>query len=120
MTEDKTKRALEEFLRPEFINRVDEIITFNPLTTENFKSIADIMLSDLAGMLEKKGIRVEYSESLRDLVAEKSYSAKFGARNMRRYIEREIEDRIAEEIIRSRGNLTVISLGADGDTITIN
>ncbi len=120
MTEDKTKRALEEFLRPEFINRVDEIITFNPLTTENFKSIADIMLSDLAGMLEKKGIRVEYSESLRDLVAEKSYSAKYGARNMRRYIEREIEDRIAEEIIRSRGNLTVISLGADGDTITIN
>ena len=120
MTEDKTKRALEEFLRPEFINRVDEIITFNPLTTENFKSIADIMLSDLAGMLEKKGIRVEYSESLRDLVAEKSYSAKYGARNMRRYIEREIEDGIAEEIIRSRGNLSKISLGADGDTITIN
>jgi len=119
MTEDKTKRALEEFLRPEFINRVDEIITFNSLTRDNFRSIADIMLSDLAGALEKKGISFEFSESLRDHVAEKSYSAKYGARNMRRYIEREIEDKIAEEIVRVRGNLTKISMDTDGDTITI-
>ncbi len=119
MTEDKTKRALEEFLRPEFINRVDEIITFNPLTRDNFKSIAAIMLSDLAGMLDKKGIRVEFTDACRDLVAEKSYSAKYGARNMRRFIEREIEDRIATEIVLHRGALTEIKLDSDGEKITV-
>ncbi len=119
MTEDKTKRALEEFLRPEFINRVDEIITFNPLTRDNFKSIASIMLSDLAGMLDKKGIRVEFTDACRDLVAEKSYSAKYGARNMRRFIEREIEDRIATEIVLHRGALTEIKLDSDGEKITV-
>ena len=119
MTEDKTKRALEEFLRPEFLNRVDEIITFNPLTKENFESIASLMLGDLAGLLEKKGIAFTYTDAVRHYVAEKSYSVKYGARNMRRFIQTEIEDKIAEELIRQRGNVSRLHLDSDGEKITV-
>ena len=119
MTEDKTKRALEEFLRPEFLNRVDEIITFNPLTKENFESIASLMLGDLAGLLEKKGIDLTYTDAVRHYVAEKSYSVKYGARNMRRFIQTEIEDKIAEELIRQRGNVSRLHLDSDGEKITV-
>jgi ATP-dependent Clp protease ATP-binding subunit ClpA len=96
---------------------VDEIITFNPLTKENFKSIASIMLSDLEGLLEKKGIRITFTDKCRDFVAEKSYSEKYGARNMRRFIETEIEDRIAEKIISSRGAVSEITIDSDGEKI---
>ncbi len=119
LTEDKTRRALEEFLRPEFINRVDEIITFNPLTKDNFKSIADIMLSDLAGVLSKKGITVTFTDRARDYVAEKSFSTKFGARNMRRLIQTEIEDKIAGIIIDRRGLLDRLTVDCDGDSVTV-
>ena len=118
MTEDKTKRALADFLRPEFINRVDEIITFNPLSAENFKSIASIMLSDLGGVLEKKGITVTFTDECRDYVAEKSYSAKYGARNMRRFIQNSIEDKIAELLVQRRGDVKSITVDVeDGDTV---
>ena len=118
LTEDKTKRALEDFLRPEFLNRVDEIITFNALTEENFRGIAALMLGDLKALLEKKGIAAEFTDAARDTVAEKSYSAKYGARNMRRYIQVEIEDRIAEKMIASRGELTSIKIDAiDGKIV---
>ena len=119
LTEDKTKRALEDFLRPEFLNRVDEIITFNALTEENFRGIAALMLGDLKALLEKKGIAAEFTDAARDTVAEKSYSAKYGARNMRRYIQVEIEDRIAEKMIASRGELTSIKIDARDGKIVV-
>ena len=119
LTEDKTKRALEDFLRPEFLNRVDEIITFNALTEENFRGIAALMLGDLKALLEKKGIAAEFTDAARDTVAEKSYSAKYGARNMRRYIQVEIEDRIAEKMIASRGELTSIRIDAQDGKIVV-
>ena len=119
VVEDKTRRALEDFLRPEFINRVDEIITFNPLSEENFKSIADIMLSDLATVLDKKGIESEFTPAARDYISKKSYSVKFGARNMRRLIQSEIEDKIAELIVAKRGQLDKITVDADENGITV-
>ena len=99
ITEARTEKALSSFLRPEFINRVDEIVVFKPLTRENFRSIARIMLNDLGGVLAEKGITFEYTDDVAALVAEKSYSVKYGARNMRRFIQREIEDRLAEIMI---------------------
>jgi len=120
VADDKTRRALEEFLRPEFINRVDEIITFNSLTKDNFLYIADLMLSDLASVLAKKGIAVTFTEACRNTVAEKSYSQKFGARNMRRYIQTEIEDKLAEALIAARGNLDSVTVDADENGIVVH
>jgi ATP-dependent Clp protease ATP-binding subunit ClpA len=99
MAENKTEKALSEFLRPEFINRVDEIITFRSLDKENFAQIAKIMLGDLARTLWDKGIILRYTDAVPVHIAEKSYSVKYGARNMRRFISREIEDMAAEKII---------------------
>ncbi|MBR6535355.1 MAG: ATP-dependent Clp protease ATP-binding subunit, partial [Clostridia bacterium] len=96
---EKTEKALSDFLRPEFLNRVDEIITFNSLTKENFKNIADIMLGELAKALSDRGIELKYTEEARNYIAEQSYSEKYGARNMRRYIEKNIEDEAANLII---------------------
>ena len=99
IAENKTEKALSEFLRPEFINRVDEIITFRALDKENFAEIAKIMLGDLARTLWDKGIILRYTDAVPTHIAEKSFSAKYGARNMRRFISREIEDMAAEKII---------------------
>ena len=100
---EKTEKALSSFLRPEFINRIDEIIVFNHLTEKDFIGIAKIMLNKLAGYLNEKGTRVTYSDAVLKHIAKHSYSEKFGARNMRRYIEREVEDRIASLIIDNAG-----------------
>ncbi len=113
---DKTEKALSDFLRPEFLNRVDEIITFNSLSMENFVGIAKIMLGDLKKALAEKHIGLSYTDAAADIIAEKSYSVKFGARNMRRYIQTEIEDKAAEQIVKLRGNVTAISVGgSDGE-----
>ena len=112
---DKTMKALSEFLRPEFINRVDEIITFRSLDEDDFKKIARIMLSDLRDLLDEKGIKFSWDESAEELVAEKSFSRKYGARNMRRFIQTEIEDRIAGLMIEKRGQISVVSVSRDGD-----
>ena len=95
----KTEKALESFLRPEFINRVDEIITFRSLDEKDFAAIAGIMLGELAGVLKEKDISLTYTDEAAALIAERSYSRKFGARNMRRYIQKNVEDRLAEQII---------------------
>ena len=100
---EKTEKALSSFLRPEFINRIDEIIVFNHLTEKDFIGIAKIMLNKLAGYLNEKGTRVTYSDAVLKHIAKHSYSEKFGARNMRRHIEREVEDRIASLIIDNAG-----------------
>ncbi len=99
LSSDRIMNALYSFLRPEFINRVDEIIVFNQLSKENFKEIAKIMLSDLEKAIAEKSISLEYDDAVLDFIAEKSFSLKYGARNLRRYIQTEIEDRAAELII---------------------
>ena len=101
MVKEKTMKALREFLRPEFINRVDEIITFNHLTEENFLGIADIMLKELKDSLSVRGLSLTWEESLRQLLSKKAYSMVYGARNLRRTIQRELEDPISEAIIDS-------------------
>ncbi len=98
---DKTEKALLGFLRPEFINRVDEIITFNSLTKENFEKIAGLMLEQLRDALAAKEVTLTYTDAAVKLIAEASYSVKFGARNMRRYIQTHVEDALAEKIIAS-------------------
>ncbi|MCQ2427989.1 MAG: AAA family ATPase [Clostridia bacterium] len=95
----KTEKALLEFLRPEFINRVDEIIVFSRLGRDEFLKIAGIMLGDLAGVLAGRGIELDYDGGVAGYVADNSFSSKFGARNMRRFIQKEIEDRLAELLI---------------------
>ena len=101
MVKEKTMKALREFLRPEFINRVDEIITFNPLSRENFLGIADIMLGELKGSLESRGLDLSWDEEVRQALVEEAYSTVYGARNLRRTIQRRLEDPISEAIIDS-------------------
>ncbi|MBQ4298439.1 MAG: ATP-dependent Clp protease ATP-binding subunit, partial [Clostridia bacterium] len=98
----KTMKALESFLRPEFINRVDEIITFRSLTKEDFSAISVIMLDQLAEALAERGIRFRYSASAAAYIGENSYSSRFGARNMRRFIQVNVEDPLANRIIAAR------------------
>ena len=101
MVREKTMKALREFLRPEFINRVDEIITFNPLSRENFLGIADIMLGELKQSLGGRGLALSWDESVRQCLVEEAYSTVYGARNLRRTIQRRLEDPISEAIIDS-------------------
>ena len=101
MVKDKTMKALQEFLRPEFINRVDEIITFNHLTEENFGGIADIMLGELKQSLEARGLTLTWAEGVREKLVKMAYSVTYGARNLRRTIQKELEDPISEKIIDS-------------------
>ena len=98
---EKTMKALQSFLRPEFLNRVDEIITFNHLTEENFLNIADIMLGELRTSLEGRGLAFTWDDSLRDYLVKQAYSITYGARNLRRTIQRSLEDPISEAIIDS-------------------
>ena len=101
---EKTMSALREFLRPEFINRVDEIITFNHLSKEDFLSIADIMLEELKDNLISRGLTLQWDEDLRQFLADKAYSVTYGARNLRRTIQQQLEDPISEAIIVSFEN----------------
>ncbi len=98
---EKTMKALREFLRPEFINRVDEIITFNHLTEADFLGIADIMLRELTQSLTERGLEITFDENVRHFLVKKAYSVTYGARNLRRTIQKELEDPISERIIES-------------------
>ena len=101
---EKAMKALEGFLRPEFINRVDEVICFNRLTEENFQRIARMMLDELKESLKEKGISFTYDDALVNWLTEKSYSITYGARNLRRTIQKDIEDTVATKIIDSYEN----------------
>ena len=116
---DKTLKALSDFLRPEFLNRVDEIITFRALEEKDFAGIAKIMLSDLAKALSEKLITLTYTDAACDYIAKNSYSQKFGARNMRRYVQSAVEDKIAEKIVETRGNISHVSLDCQGEELII-
>ena len=98
---DRAMKALGEFLRPEFLNRVDEVICFNRLDEKNFAGIAHIMLSELQKSLEDKGLHFTWDEDVEDYLVKKSYSATYGARNLRRTIQKELEDVMAAQIIDS-------------------
>ena len=113
--EDKTEQKLSEFLRPEFLNRVDEIITFRSLDKQDFAKIAVIMLDETCEALRSKGYKVSYDEKAPLAIAENSFSEKYGARNMRRYIQTEIEDVIADKIISSRSETALISIKGKPD-----
>ena len=118
--EARTMKALEGFLRPEFINRVDEIITFNSLTEANFEKIAAIMLGELQTALKEKDIDLSYSEDALRFVGEKSYSAKYGARNMRRFIQTHIEDAIAEKVIADYNRtISKVHISVENDEIVV-
>ena len=101
---EKAMKALSDFLRPEFINRIDEIIAFNSLNREDFSKIARIMLSDLKEGLDAKKIEFSYDDALVSLLVEKSFSIKYGARNLRRTIQKELEDKIANILIDKFAN----------------
>ena len=98
---DRAMKALGEFLRPEFLNRVDEVICFNRLDEQNFAGIARIMLSELQKSLEDKGLHFTWDEDVEEYLVKKSYSATYGARNLRRTIQKDLEDTMAAQIIDS-------------------
>ena len=98
---EKALKALSDIMRPEFINRIDEVISFNQLTREDFAKIASIMLSDLKKGVERTGITLTWDEAVPHKLAEDSYSVKYGARNLRRLIEKQLEDQAANLILDS-------------------
>ena len=113
-------KALEGFLRPEFINRVDEIVYFNRLTEDNFKAIAGIMLRELQATLGEKGITFTWDDSLLDYLVRKSYSMTYGARNLRRLIQKDLEDPIATRIIDSYQHpITQLKASAEGEAVSL-
>ena len=117
---ERTMKALQDFLRPEFLNRVDEIICFNHLTKENFTGIARIMLEELRTFLGDKGYTFRYDDALVDYLVEKSYSMTYGARNLRRQIQKELEDPMAARIIDSFENpITQISATASNGAVQL-
>ncbi len=116
---ERTMKALSDFLRPEFINRIDEIITFRHLEKDDFKKIASLMLNDLKAAMADRGISFDYTEEAAMFIGENSYSVKYGARNMRRYIQTEVEDLIASEMIATRGTLSSASLSVDDGKLKI-
>ena len=118
---EKTMKALQGFLRPEFLNRVDEIITFNHLTEENFLGIADIMLKELQDSLSTRGLNLFWDDDLRRLLVKKAYSVTYGARNLRRTIQKELEDPISEAIIDSfQHPISAIRIRVEGETVKLD
>lgn len=120
MGRERALKALNEFLRPEFINRVDEIVYFNSLTEADFKRIAVLMLEETRGAIAERGMELSWDDALVDYLVRKSYSATYGARNLRRTIQKDVEDAIAQKIIDCRGeNARHISVSASDDMVTV-
>lgn len=120
MGRERALKALGEFLRPEFINRVDEIVYFNSLTEENFRSIAELMLEETRDAIAERGISMTWNTALIDYLVRKSYSVTYGARNLRRTIQKDVEDAIAQKIIDCRGeNAGHISVSADDNGVIV-
>ena len=120
MGRERALKALGEFLRPEFINRVDEIVYFNSLTEENFRSIAELMLEETRDAIAERGISMTWNTALIDYLVRKSYSVTYGARNLRRTIQKDVEDAIAQKIIDCRGeNAGHISVSADDSGVVV-
>ena len=119
-SKEKAMNALKQFLRPEFINRVDEVISFNKLTEQDFRQIAVIMLNELKASMADRGIALTWEDSLLDYLTKKSYSIAYGARNLRRQIQKDVEDPMAEAIIDSfMEPIHEISLDVAEDKVTL-
>ena len=120
MSRERTMKALNEFLRPEFINRVDEVICFNQLTEENFRAIAAIMLGEVRDAMAERNITVAWDESVIDHLVREAYSVTYGARNLRRTIQKQIEDEIASQIVDRHGeNISYVNLSAADGKIKV-
>ena len=118
---ERTEKALSSFLRPEFLNRVDEIITFRSLDENDFGKIAKIMLNDLKEALDERNIKFSFTKDVCEFVAKESFSKKFGARNMRRYIQTQIEDKLAEAMIfKIKGNISMASVTIKNGSIKVD
>jgi ATP-dependent Clp protease ATP-binding subunit ClpA len=102
MGREKAMKALGEFLRPEFLNRVDEIICFNQLSEDDFRGIAKIMLGEVGAVLSERNIAFSWDDSLVDMLVKEAYSITYGARELRRIIQKKIEDPLAEEMVKPR------------------
>ncbi len=114
------EKSLKQHFRPEFLNRIDEIITFNPLTKDELREIIDLMLKDIIGRMSQKGAKIEITESAKDLILEKGFDAKFGARPLKRAIQRLIEDKLAEFSLRNTiSENTHITADRNGDEIEL-
>ncbi|MBQ2581658.1 MAG: ATP-dependent Clp protease ATP-binding subunit, partial [Ruminococcus sp.] len=110
ISHDKAMKALKDFLRPEFLGRIDEIVVFNPLTEEDYAKIADLMLGEIAQPLDERGIKLRYDDEVLKVIAHKSYDQKLGARDIRRVIRNEVEDRISEFIV-DKGDTGITAFG---------
>ena len=119
MSRERSLKALGEFLRPEFINRVDEVVCFNSLSEENFRSIAELMLNEVKDCLNERNIALSWDDRALDYLVKKGYSVNYGARNLRRLIQKEVEDSIAQKIIESHGLLDSVSLSSEADVLII-
>ena len=120
MGQERAMKALNDFLRPEFINRVDEIVYFNKLTEDDFRRIAELMLGETKAAISESGIALTWDDSLIDYLVEKSYSVKYGARSLRRTIQKDVEDPVAAKIIEKHGeNVGRIRLSAADGKVKI-
>ena len=118
---ERVMKGLREFLRPEFIARVDEIIAFKSLTAENYIAIARLMLSEYVDTLREKGILFGFDDAACKYLAEKACNGQSGARDLRNLIRKEVEDKITEQmIIHGEGGLAMIAISSDGETLTID
>ncbi len=118
MSREKTMRALNSFLRPEFLARIDEIVVFDPLTEETLTDIAHLMLTEYVKPMQQKGIALTWDKDVLTLICRKAEGGKFGARDIRRIIRKEVEDKIAEIIVESQ-NVSAVHVYADGEEIAV-
>lgn len=121
IAKDKAMKALRDFLRPEFLGRIDEIVVFNPLTEENYAGIAGLMLDEMKSPLEEKHISLRYTDEALKTIAHKAYGQKLGARDIRRVIRNEVEDKIAELLIdKGEGVVSAVAISADNGEIKVD
>lgn len=121
IAKDKAMKALRDFLRPEFLGRIDEIVVFNPLTEENFAGIAGLMLDEMKSPLAEKHISLRYTDEALKAIAHKAYGQKLGARDIRRVIRNEVEDKIAELLIdKGEGAVSAVAISADNGEIKVD
>ena len=118
-TRERVLKALNEFLRPEFINRVDEIVYFNRLTEENFRTIAGLMLTELRDTMAERGMTLTWDDTAVDYLVKKSFSETYGARNLRRLIQKEVEDAIASKVVERRAHAASVRLTAPEGAIEV-
>lgn len=119
ISKDKAMKALGEFLRPEFLSRVDEVVVFKPLTLDAYKGIAGLMIGEMKQPLLEKNITLNVSDEAYELVAKKASGGKFGGRDVRKVVRKDIEDKVANIIVEADGNISQIDVDADGDEIKV-